>query len=323
MASQLQGHESWMITGSWKTTMTVEEMNEYVKEHGGGGTGEGVTEEQMNTAIAQGVAPKADKSYVDAELSGKASASALNTKADKSYVDTEIAKKPSKAEVDSAIDTKVSQLGTTLGAELEEFDQRKANINEVVTGVNGSTGNVTVNKTTVGLGNVDNTADSAKPVSTAQKTALDKKVDKEGIGKFLGEAVPIPHVDGVVDFNTLDFGEHSIQTDNAINAPPNTNATVVWVNKTHSTTDSSFPFTDLPEDIWEQGTVSHGGSAGLTRDYIVTAGNPLAPSRIRTKTLIPIESLGNIKLSNQNYKIYCSFFGEDELTMALNYLLMA
>lgn len=38
-------------------------------------------------------------------------------------------------------------------------------------------------KSTVGLGNVDNTSDMNKPVSTAQKAALDKKVDKvEGKG---------------------------------------------------------------------------------------------------------------------------------------------
>lgn len=37
-----------------------------------------------------------------------------------------------------------------------------------------------VTKTQVGLGNVDNTADSAKPVSTAQQTALNLKLDKSG-----------------------------------------------------------------------------------------------------------------------------------------------
>lgn len=41
-----------------------------------------------------------------------------------------------------------------------------------------STINVQVTKSTVGLGNVDNTSDAAKPVSTAQQTALDKKLDK-------------------------------------------------------------------------------------------------------------------------------------------------
>ncbi len=38
--------------------------------------------------------------------------------------------------------------------------------------------NVTVTKGDVGLGSVDNTADTAKPVSTAQQTALDLKADK-------------------------------------------------------------------------------------------------------------------------------------------------
>lgn len=44
-----------------------------------------------------------------------------------------------------------------------------------VTSVAGKTGAVTLVKGDVGLGNVDNTADSAKPVSTAQQTALDAK----------------------------------------------------------------------------------------------------------------------------------------------------
>lgn len=42
-----------------------------------------------------------------------------------------------------------------------------------VTSVAGKTGAVTLVKGDVGLGNVDNTADSAKPVSTAQKAAID------------------------------------------------------------------------------------------------------------------------------------------------------
>ena len=37
-----------------------------------------------------------------------------------------------------------------------------------------------ISKAEVGLGNVDNTADSAKPVSTAQQTALDAKANKSG-----------------------------------------------------------------------------------------------------------------------------------------------
>jgi hypothetical protein len=44
-----------------------------------------------------------------------------------------------------------------------------------VVSVAGKTGAVTLVKGDVGLGNVDNTADSAKPVSTAQQTALNAK----------------------------------------------------------------------------------------------------------------------------------------------------
>lgn len=47
-----------------------------------------------------------------------------------------------------------------------------------VTSVAGKTGAVSLVKGDVGLSNVDNTADAAKPVSTAQQTALDLKLAK-------------------------------------------------------------------------------------------------------------------------------------------------
>jgi len=46
-----------------------------------------------------------------------------------------------------------------------------------VTSVAGRTGVVALTKTDVGLANVDNTADTSKPVSTAQQTALDLKAN--------------------------------------------------------------------------------------------------------------------------------------------------
>jgi hypothetical protein len=47
-----------------------------------------------------------------------------------------------------------------------------------VTSVAGKTGVVTLDKDDIGLGNVDNTSDADKPVSTATQTALNGKVDK-------------------------------------------------------------------------------------------------------------------------------------------------
>lgn len=50
-----------------------------------------------------------------------------------------------------------------------------------VTAVAGKTGNVTLDKTDVGLGNLDNTSDADKPVSTAQQTALNGKATKAAL----------------------------------------------------------------------------------------------------------------------------------------------
>lgn len=52
-----------------------------------------------------------------------------------------------------------------------------AQLPSYVDSVAGKTGVVTLDKADIGLGNVDNTADSAKPVSTAQQAALDMKVN--------------------------------------------------------------------------------------------------------------------------------------------------
>lgn len=57
-----------------------------------------------------------------------------------------------------------------------------------VQSVAGRTGAVTLAKADVGLGNVDNTTDAAKPVSTAQQTALDAKQDTSAKGVANGYA---------------------------------------------------------------------------------------------------------------------------------------
>ncbi len=57
-----------------------------------------------------------------------------------------------------------------------------------VQSVAGKTGTVTLVKADVGLGNVDNTADSAKPVSSATQTALDAKQDTSAKGQSNGYA---------------------------------------------------------------------------------------------------------------------------------------
>jgi len=57
-----------------------------------------------------------------------------------------------------------------------------------VTSVAGRIGDITLAKADVGLSNVDNTSDTNKPVSTAQQTALNSKVDNSQLGVANGVA---------------------------------------------------------------------------------------------------------------------------------------
>jgi len=72
-----------------------------------------------------------------------------------------------------------------------------------VTSVAGKTGAVTLVKADVGLGSVDNTADTAKPVSTAQQTAIDGKlktwVAVPGSASAAGAAGDVAYASGFID----------------------------------------------------------------------------------------------------------------------------
>ncbi|PLS80892.1 hypothetical protein CYG49_03980 [Candidatus Saccharibacteria bacterium] len=59
---------------------------------------------------------------------------------------------------------------------------------DVVTSVNGQTGAVSLAKTDVGLGNVDNTSDANKPISSATQTALNAKLNTNEKGAAGGVA---------------------------------------------------------------------------------------------------------------------------------------
>jgi len=81
--------------------------------------------------------------------------------------------------VDGAV-TKL-KLSAAVQATLDKADS--ALQSEQVTSVAGKTGAVTLNKGDVGLGDIDNTADSAKPVSIATQTALDLKANTTSLSE--------------------------------------------------------------------------------------------------------------------------------------------
>lgn len=105
----------------------------------------------------------------------------------------------SETQLSSAVQTKLNQpatitdgsitkdkLVTSVQTSLDKADS--ALQTAPVTSVNTRTGAITLTKTDVGLGSVDNTADTAKPVSTAQQSALDLKGDASALAAKLNTA---------------------------------------------------------------------------------------------------------------------------------------
>ena len=71
-----------------------------------------------------------------------------------------------------------SDIKTKLEALTSPNKLAKTAIQDAVLSVNGSIGDVTITPTSLGLGNVDNTSDLNKPVSTAQQAAIDLKMSQ-------------------------------------------------------------------------------------------------------------------------------------------------
>ena len=71
---------------------------------------------------------------------------------------------------------------------------KPATIGNIVNTVNNLTGDITIDKNTIGLGYVDNTSDANKPISILTNDALTKKVDKSSINIANG----IPSLDANV-----------------------------------------------------------------------------------------------------------------------------
>jgi len=74
--------------------------------------------------------------------------------------------------------------------------------------VNGYSGNVTIAKSDIGLGNVDNTTDASKPVSVATQSALDLKANSTDMTTALNLKAPLasPTFTGTVTTSAINTG---------------------------------------------------------------------------------------------------------------------
>lgn len=187
----------------------------------------------------------------------------------------------------------------------------------VVTGVKGSAeteyrlGQVNITKANIGLGNVDNTADVDKPVSTAQQAELDKKADASDVTSKLAlkadasdvtsklslkaDKSEIPDVtsfitkavNDLVNYYTKAQIDTKVETlEGKISAIPkfaisvvtdlptsDISATTIYLKKT-STTETGNLYTEYiyVDGAWESlGTQTLDLSNYATKDYVATA----------------------------------------------------
>jgi hypothetical protein len=136
----------------------------------------------QNRAVAEALDQKVDK------VSGKGLSTNDYTDADK----TKLTDLPTDADLTAELAGKVDK-ETGKGLSSNDFtDAEKSKLHGIEAGAQVNTmlgvkgdaetdyraGNVNITKENIGLGNVDNTADADKPISTATQTALSGKVDK-------------------------------------------------------------------------------------------------------------------------------------------------
>lgn len=179
---------------------------------------------------------------------------------------------------------------TDVKGALEELNNNIAAITGggVVTGVKGDAettyrlGQVNITKANIGLGNVDNTSDANKPISTATQTALDLKADLTAIADFITKSVndltyyyTKTDIDGkitTINNNISKIPKFAIEV--VENLPTsNISPTTIYIKKT-STTETGNLYTEYiyVNDVWEElGTQTLDLSGYTTTEALNTA----------------------------------------------------
>lgn len=179
---------------------------------------------------------------------------------------------------------------TDVKGALEELNNNIAAITGggVVSGVKGDAettyrlGQVNITKANIGLGNVDNTSDENKPISTATQTALDLKADLTAIANFITKSVN----DLTYYYTKTDIDGKITTINNKISTIPkfaievvenlptsNISPTTIYIKKT-STTETGNLYTEYiyVNDVWEElGTQTLDLSGYTTTEALNTA----------------------------------------------------
>lgn len=197
--------------------------------------------------------------------------------------------------INALADNKADRIeaSTTVAGLMSAADKIKLNAIETgaqantVTGVKGDsessyrTGNINITPTNIGLGNVDNTSDLNKPVSTAQQIAMDKKVDKVtdyGLSKNDFTDILKNKLDGIAEGAQVNSitgvkgsSEETYRTGNV-----SISASNIGLGNVNNTSDADKPISTAQQAALDEKVSKVSGKDLSTNDYTTDEKNKLA-----------------------------------------------
>lgn len=163
-----------------------------------------------------------------------------------------------------------------------------------VDSVNGKTGVVTLAKGDVGLGNVDNTSDADKPVSTATQMALNAKANASYTVNLTGNQT----VAGVKTFSSSPLVPTATTGTQAVNRTQMSNADAAKVDKVIPGVDSVYRVTSagVQDTIRYSQTIIFNSIPQRDGEGRLQAASPVGANDVANKTyvdaLVPIYGTG-------------------------------
>ena len=153
----------------------------------------------------------------------------------------------------------VTNVGTSSEAILNFVIPQGFPATNIIQSVQGRTGDVVITKEDLNIQNIDNTSDANKPVSTAQQTELDKKVDKVA-GKALST-------------NDYTTPEKSKLAGIATGATANDSNAQLRDRTTHTGMQPISSVTDLQDTLNSKANTNHTHTAASVTDFDIEVSN--------------------------------------------------
>lgn len=185
--------------------------------------------------------------------------------------------------------TKASTLANLVSGETlsAAFGKIAKAITDLISHMGNKSNPHSVTKAQIGLGNVNNTSDANKPISTAAQTALDKKADLGSDGKIPASQLP-SFVDDVLEYTSKSNFPATGET-GKIYIDTTSNLTYRWSGSTYVEISSSLA-------LGETASTAYRGDRGkIAYDHTTNKNNPHSI----TKSQIGLSNVDNTSDANK------------------------